>query len=211
MNPDQLFLKWRFFIACVIVAVLSYFYTDISVARFVHHDLSGHARAIFTMLTLPGKAIYPLLTFLVLGLLAKFVFKNNTITWVCVYIILAIIVSGLICDIFKICLARARPQMLFSNNLYGFYGFKLSAKMWSFPSGHSTTLGSIAMALALCFRRFAWVFIVVGFILACCRVLASAHYPSDVIAGFYLGALSSILLYQTQWLQRKLRDLKHND
>lgn len=196
MSPKQLFLNPFFFLVCVIAGVLSFFYIDKNVGLYVGHDLTNSARTLFGYVTLPGKAKYPLILLVLLVLYAKFISKNKTLLWACIYLIAGILVSGIICDIFKISLSRARPHLLLSQGLYGFYGFKFTASMWSFPSGHSTTLGSMAMGLALMFRRFAWLIVIVGFLMACCRVLAGMHYPSDVLTGYYLGCVSSILLFK---------------
>ncbi|HNY03774.1 MAG TPA: phosphatase PAP2 family protein [Bacteroidales bacterium] len=62
----------------------------------------------------------------------------------------------------------------------------------SFPSGHTLEAFAMATALSLMFRQrriilpvFAWALLV-----AYSRVALGVHYPSDVLAGMILGALS---------------------
>ena len=106
-------------------------------------------------------------------------------------------ISGIICDVLKGLLGRARPELLISSqHLYGFYFWKFHAAYWSFPSGHSTVLGAYSMGLALLFPRFFWMFLVLGFLCASARILALDHYPSDVLIGFYLGALTAWIIHK---------------
>jgi undecaprenyl-diphosphatase len=64
----------------------------------------------------------------------------------------------------------------------------------SFPSGHSTTAFCMAVALSFFLPRWrAPLFLLAGLI-AFSRVAVGAHYPSDTIAGAYLGAVSAFLV-----------------
>ncbi len=120
-------------------------------------------------------------------------------------IFLSVASSGLIALIIKWSLGRARPA------LYEVVGpYKLELFAWkimytSFPSGHATSLGALSVALGLLFPRYRVPLFLVGGSLAMTRVIISAHYPSDVFAGFMLGALSSFVFWY--WMVR-LRFLK---
>jgi membrane-associated phospholipid phosphatase len=39
------------------------------------------------------------------------------------------------------------------------------------------------------------------FVLACARIPAGAHYPSDVVAGFSIGAIMALVI--ARWLARR--------
>ncbi|MGI9400523.1 MAG: phosphatase PAP2 family protein, partial [Rhizobiaceae bacterium] len=58
----------------------------------------------------------------------------------------------------------------------------------SFPSGHATTAGAAAIALALLFPRLRSLFVVAGIWVAISRPALGVHFPSDVLAGFCFGA-----------------------
>jgi undecaprenyl-diphosphatase len=59
----------------------------------------------------------------------------------------------------------------------------------SFPSGHTNTVFSAAMLMVLCFGRFFWPSLLVAGLVGYSRVYIGAHFPSDVIAGAFLGVI----------------------
>ncbi|URM90258.1 phosphatase PAP2 family protein [Streptomyces sp. MRC013] len=61
---------------------------------------------------------------------------------------------------------------------------------WSFPSNHSAIAGASAMALALAWRRIAWLTAPLAVVMASSRVFVGVHYPHDVAAGLVVGALA---------------------
>ncbi|MFF8383736.1 phosphatase PAP2 family protein [Streptomyces kanasensis] len=64
---------------------------------------------------------------------------------------------------------------------------------WSFPSNHSAIAGASAMALALAWRRIAWLTAPLAVLMAFSRVFVGVHYPHDVAAGLVVGALAVVL------------------
>lgn len=108
------------------------------------------------------------------------------------YVIAAIAGSGIFVNALKIIFGRARPLLFESVGAYDFQPVRLGYKFASFPSGHATTMGALAMILALWFPRARIPFAGLCALIAASRVPAGAHYPSDVIAGFGLGVLFSL-------------------
>lgn len=114
------------------------------------------------------------------------------------YAFLAIAVAGLINNLIKYVVGRARPKLFEQMGTLSFEPFKGGYLHTSFPSGHSTTLGALAVVLMLWFPRLRWPILIVCLWAAATRVAASAHYPSDVVAGFLLGFLYALFL--ARWL-----------
>lgn len=117
------------------------------------------------------------------------------------YAFLAVAVSGILCNVVKLFVGRARPELFDEGGPLNFHPFTPGHDFGSFPSGHSTTLGAVAMVLMLWFPRWRFPIVLVCAFAAATRVAAGAHYPSDVVAGFLLGLLYALFL--ARWLARR--------
>lgn len=63
-----------------------------------------------------------------------------------------------------------------------------------FPSDHTTAAFAIGVALLLRSRRWGSLALLAATILAVTRVAMGIHYPTDVLAGAVVGALSALIL-----------------
>jgi len=115
--------------------------------------------------------------------------------WRAAYVFLAVAVSGLIEDLMKPVVGRARPKLFFSEHVSGFTGFGPNANYWSFPSGHSVTAAALAFALCVLYPRWRWAWISFALLVGLSRVGLDAHHLSDVIGGFYIGLVTAWALY----------------
>lgn len=111
---------------------------------------------------------------------------------------LLILLTGIAVQLLKHGFGRPRPEALGTLSPYTLAPFGFQPGWNSFPSGHSTTMGALAV-LAIClWPRGKWIAIAVALTVAVSRVIVGKHYPSDVIAGLALGAvLASWML--TRW------------
>jgi undecaprenyl-diphosphatase len=117
------------------------------------------------------------------------------------YAFSAVAFAGIIADIFKFLIGRARPKLFDDGGSLHFQPFTATHDFNSFPSGHSTTMGAVAIVLMVWFPRARVpLFLLCGFV-AVTRIAARAHYPSDVVAGFALGSLYALFL--ARWLARR--------
>ncbi len=180
------------------LAVVSYFFLDLNLSIY-QHDILIHAHPqliqVFSKITLLGVGTPYLVATALIFLWAFFLKKNKGLAWMALYVLMAILVSGVICDVIKMIAGRARPTMFFSDQLYGFYFWQLQNRMLSFPSGHATTIAAVATACSLLFPRWRWVFFILVIFVAMSRVIVGAHYLSDVMVGSYLGFIIAYWLY----------------
>lgn len=109
------------------------------------------------------------------------------------YVLASVVLAGLVAALLKFVIGRARPKLIDEYGSFAFDMFGPSSSWASFPSGHTTTIMSCAMALALIFPRQRIAILVAGIVISFGRVAVGAHYPSDVLGGVALGALVSWL------------------
>jgi undecaprenyl-diphosphatase len=87
---------------------------------------------------------------------------------------------------------RPRPFVSHPNAVHLFAHHAADA---GFPSDHTTAAFAIGIALVLRFRTWGTVVLVLATLLAVTRVGMAIHYPTDVLGGAAIGALSALLLY----------------
>lgn len=110
------------------------------------------------------------------------------------FLFLAVAATGLAADLVKILVGRARPKHLFGDGLMALSPGALASSWWSFPSGHATTIGAVAVVLALLLPRLAWAWVALALVVAFGRIGATAHFVSDTVAGLWLGAMGATLV-----------------
>ncbi len=137
-----------------------------------------------------------------LGLLflgGQFVWHNSKVAFCSAYLWLSVAISGLACDLLKEIFARPRPDLFFQHHMSHFLFFAHrqfhGADYLSFPSGHATTASAVAVGMMLLFPRLRYLSILFMFSIAAARVLLLRHFMIDVMAGIYLGTLTSVIVF----------------
>lgn len=110
----------------------------------------------------------------------------------CFYVFACIACSGVAAQVLKHVIGRARPRLIDVAGPLHFEMFSFNAKLASFPSGHATSIFSVATALGLLIPRLRGVLLGTAFVVASSRVVIGSHYVSDTIAGAGLGILVSM-------------------
>ena len=170
-----------------------FYFLDIPLMMWFHQHQEATLRTIFKQITTAGESHW----YIILGLLLFIIFRKHLPKVASQGALLAssVVVSGIAALLFKTTFGRARPKLFLSDGIYGFNFFEIEHAWISFPSGHSATAFSVAMALALCYPRWRWLWFAGGALIALSRLILTQHYLSDVIAGSILGAFSTLLLY----------------
>jgi membrane-associated phospholipid phosphatase len=107
------------------------------------------------------------------------------------------VLAGAAAEVLKIVVRRQRPAL--NDGAYGFRDWSertFSAGGLAFPSSHAAVAFGGAFMLARVFPRARWVGIVLAVGCALTRVLARAHFVSDVVFAAGLGWLVSWALWR---------------
>ena len=185
----------------LVLIILSILYFDKPIAYYFHDLDLKKTRPVLGWVTNLGLGGLYLVPLFILALFFRYVYHNKKWEERAWFLWLCVLISSLVCLVLKISFGRSRPDLLFSEHLYGFFGLKMSAYFWSFPSGHTTTIMSMAFGLSVLFPRYWYAFILVGLMIVCSRVMLTHHYLSDVMIAGYLALVEVGLIHY--WLHRK--------
>lgn len=183
-------------LSILVLTLVCYQIIDIPLAVLLHQPQLKIINDLAQPVTRFGLGTYYIIGLFLMALTAKYVLRSTRWFNQFLFLFLSIVVPGLLCDILKIIVSRARPTLYFADQQYGFYWFKFKAVYWSFPSGHTSTITGVMLALSLLYPRYFLSFLSFAFIVSITRVLINAHYLSDIFAGFYLSSITVLLLYR---------------
>ena len=108
------------------------------------------------------------------------------------YLCLSVACAMLVGDVFKEFFGRARPPLLFTRGVYGFFPLTGGDMHSSFPSGHTLRIFSSMTALGLILPRLRVPALTLAVAVGASRVLALRHYPSDVLFGAFIGVTAAL-------------------
>ena len=112
------------------------------------------------------------------------------------YCCLAVTIAMLLGETLKWFFGRFRPELLFEQGLYGFSFFADKGSRHSFPSGHTFRIFSAMTALSLVWPKARPWLISAACLVGISRVLVTKHYPSDILAGAFLGIFCALWVWR---------------
>lgn len=181
--------------------IVSYSYLDLPIALYFHNLQDSPLVWIASILTYFGEGVYYIVPSLILFVI--FHKRNHYYAQVSLFILATTSISGILVNLVKPIFGRFRPNMYFAENLYGYNWFEFSYSMNSFPSGHSATALGAWLAFAMIFPKYRIFLLIIGIIIASTRIIVTAHFLSDVIAGSAVGIGVTLIYYHYIFIKNK--------
>ena len=180
-------------ISSAVLSAVSYYLWDIRLAYYCQ-GLNRTILDIAGIITQAGDSLWYFISLISAFILIRFVWKNEQWSAKILYLLLCLTLSGILNTGIKWLAGRNRPINLFEDGLFGFDFFKIafSYESTSFPSGHAVTAFSLATAVSFLYPRWKIPAFIAAALIALSRVVLTAHYLSDVIAGAAVGTICSL-------------------
>jgi undecaprenyl-diphosphatase len=118
------------------------------------------------------------------------------------FLFTAIAVPSLFVTIVKRMIGRARPNVGGSLDPFLFSPFKWEPAYAGMPSGHATTAFAVLVAFGTLWPRARTALLVYAVLIGISRVVVTAHYPTDVLAGALVGVVGAMMVRRHFALRR---------
>lgn len=128
-----------------------------------------------------------------IGFILAFAFLPvNKINDFALYAAASLILSSVTVGILKNRIRRKRPF----EEILELKSLKIGIDQFSFPSGHTTAAFSLAVTSALVTSGHiaSTVYLLLAILVAASRVYLGVHYPSDVMAGAFIGSFYALFV-----------------
>ena len=130
-----------------------------------------------------------------LGALIAWLTRRRDWLRIFVAMLLACALVGVSARVIKIATGRARPSI---NTESSWNGPRFSSNYNAFPSGHTASSAAFFVALALTRKRAGLPLLAIPIAIAAARLLARAHYLSDVTFAAAVGTACALVV--VRWL-----------
>jgi membrane-associated phospholipid phosphatase len=177
-------------IAFVLLLFLSVAFIDKPLASFIATYLA-FAKSFFYSYThfwdtYSSHILLVLVSCLVLGLLLLLGKKTKQWSFILLTIFFVHIAASMITNIMKSEFKRARPEVYLNTKEHAKDFYNSQTKDYSFPSSHTSFYLSLFLPIALVFRKYAVLLMVLPGIIIMGRVVLNEHYLSDVLCSILL-------------------------
>ncbi|PKN88026.1 MAG: phosphatase PAP2 family protein [Deltaproteobacteria bacterium HGW-Deltaproteobacteria-1] len=176
-----------------VLSAISYYFWDVQLMYYcqgLNRSLVGAAEII----TQAGDSLWYFILLVPAFIVIRFVWKNEQWSAKILYLLLCISLSGILNIGIKWLTGRNRPINLIEDGVFGFDFFRIIFlyETTSFPSGHTVTAFALATAFSFLYPRWSFPAFLIAVMIGLSRVVLTAHYLSDVIAGAVVGVICSL-------------------
>ncbi len=99
------------------------------------------------------------------------------------------VLAYVVAHLFKFILNTARP-FVFLPNVISLFEKTGNA----FPSGHAAFFMALGMTFYFLHKKVGYLFIIFALIISIARIVSGVHFPIDIVGGFVLGAIVSLVI-----------------
>lgn len=180
----------------LILIAVSYVYIDQPLAWKIHEWRLDQDYRMLVWVTQLGRSVYGIMVVTFIALFFRYLWRVKQAECRLWFLCGTLVMANGICFVLKTLLGRARPELLFSQHVFGFFGYQRDGLYHSFPSGHTTQITAIVLGLVMLYPRQRWWVLLLGIAVLATRIALTKHYLSDVLATLYMVGLEyKILLY----------------
>ncbi len=188
------------FLLCAGAILIALTFIDLSVTRWVA-GLDEIITAPFKIITRAGNSDWILIPSLI-GAIVSFILlkikiaekmldKVKFVFITSAYIFTSVAIPGIVANLIKRLVGRARPTNV---EEFGIFKFEPIVNGWSFqsfPSGDTTTIFALFVALTFLMPQFKYLFLFGAILVSLSRIMVGVHFPSDVFGGILLGTFGA--------------------
>ncbi len=188
------------FIAIVLLVFSVLVFLDRPVANAVK-SLPEWVIQVFDIITKIGDAEWILLPTLLLAVLGGLALrfapehfrtqKLKYMTFISTFLFFSTAGPGLVANLFKRLIGRARPMHMEELGLFHFQPVFNDWTFQSFPSGHASTMFAFATGVIFLFPKLRWWVLTLAALVGLSRIIIGVHYPTDIFAGFLFGTIAA--------------------
>ncbi len=128
-----------------------------------------------------------------------------------IFLFTATLLTGFLTQLIKHIVGRPRPNYSLENGSLGFEFFSFESSLHSFPSGHTSTIFVVALALSMLTPKIKIYYIFFGLIVSLSRVIVGAHFFSDVIGGIIIALIGiklTLLIFKKFKIESRFFEIK---
>lgn len=189
-------------LSVVLSPLLVFFHDlDIRLLREIYENRNPEFDSTFIIITNSVAAMAFGLPLIVL--ITGLVTKKRTLWKNALTILISVSASAIVANILKYSLDMPRPY-----ELYPFIEKLSTGGSPSFPSGHTADAFAFAIALGLIYPKWYFIFpaILWALLVGCSRMWLGVHFPSDVLAGAFIGSVCAVVYTQADKRMRAKKE-----
>jgi membrane-associated phospholipid phosphatase len=185
---------WITLVVLAVIALVAAFFFDQSAAAWINAHSFPVLRRVMRMVSRVGD--WP--AHVIAGLIGiAIAFAVGSKAWMRIFLamIIALALAGITTRAIKIATGRARPSVKTEAR---WNGPQFSSKYHAFPSGHTASSTAFFVALFLARKKQGAPLLLIPILIALSRMIAGAHYLSDVTFAAILGVICAVFV--AHWL-----------